>query len=67
MATIDVVIYRDGNYWTALALNVEVSSFGSSPEEAREAITEALELYFEDDDSLGINEPVQPRLEQIVA
>ena len=61
-----MVIYRDGNYWTALAPNVEVSSFGSSPEEAREAITEALELYFEDDDSLGINEPVQLRLEQIV-
>ena len=42
MATIDVVIYRDGDYWTALALNVEVSSFGSSPEEARDAIREAL-------------------------
>ena len=66
MATIDVVIYRDGDYWTALALNVEVSSFGSTPEEAREAITEALELYFEDDDPLVINESVQPRPERIV-
>lgn len=66
MRTIDVVIYRDGDYWTALALNVEVSSFGSSPDEARAAIKEALELYFEDEDSLVINESVQPRLEQIV-
>ncbi|MBA4179935.1 MAG: HicB family protein [Anaerolinea sp.] len=66
MRTIDVVIYRDGDYWTALALNVEVSSFGSSPEEARDAIKEALELYFEDEDSLVIKESVQPRLEQIV-
>ena len=66
MRTIDVVIYRDGQFWTALALNVEVSSFGAPPEEAREAIKEALELYFEDDDSLVINESVQPRLEQIV-
>lgn len=66
MRTIDVVIYRDGEFWTALALNVEVSSFGASPEEAREAIKEALELYFEDEDSLAINESVQPRLEQIV-
>lgn len=66
MATIDVVIYRDGDYWTALALNVEVSSFGSTPEEAREAITEALELYFEGDGPLVINEPVQPRPERIV-
>lgn len=66
MRTIDVVIYRDGDYWTALALNVEVSSFGSSPAEAREAIREALELYFEDEDSLVINESLQPRLEKIV-
>ena len=66
MATIDVVSYRDGDYWTALALNVEVSSFGSTPEEAREAITEALELYFEGDGPLVINEPVQPRPERIV-
>lgn len=66
MAAIDVVIYRDGDYWTALALNVGVSSFGSSPEEARDAIREALELYFEDGDPLVINESVQPRLEQIV-
>lgn len=64
--SIDVVIYRDGNYWTALALNVEVSSFGSSPEEARAAITEALELYFEDAEPLEVTESTDPRLERIV-
>lgn len=45
--TIEVVIYQEGDQWVAQALNVEVSSFGATPEEARAAIQEALELYFE--------------------
>jgi predicted RNase H-like HicB family nuclease len=45
---IEVVIYQEDDQWVAQALNVEVSSFGSTPEEARAAIQEALELYFED-------------------
>ena len=48
MRTIEVVFYRNGEAWVAQALNVEVSSFGETREEAREAIKEALELYFED-------------------
>ena len=48
MRTIEVVLYSDGKAWVAQALNVEVSSFGDTCEEARAAITEALELYFED-------------------
>ncbi|MGH2502280.1 MAG: type II toxin-antitoxin system HicB family antitoxin [Ktedonobacterales bacterium] len=47
--TIEVVIYQEDDKWVAQALNVEVSSFGDTPEEARAAIQEALELYFEDD------------------
>ena len=46
--TIEVVFYRDGKTWVAQALNVDVSSFGDTREEARAAIKEALELYFED-------------------
>lgn len=46
---IEVVIYREGNQWVAQALNVDVSSFGDTPEEARAAIDEALALYFEDE------------------
>jgi predicted RNase H-like HicB family nuclease len=33
---------------------VEVSSFGDTPDEARAAIREALELYFEDDLTRGV-------------
>lgn len=47
---IRVMIYRDGDQWTALALDAAVASFGATPEEAHAAIQEALELYFEDDE-----------------
>jgi predicted RNase H-like HicB family nuclease len=46
--SIEVVIYREGDQWVAQALNVDISSFGDSAEEARAAIQEALELYFDD-------------------
>lgn len=48
MRTIEVVFYREGKAWVAQALNVDVSSFGDTREEARKAIKEALELYFDD-------------------
>ncbi len=48
MRTIEVVLYRERTAWVAQALNVDVSSFGDTREEARSAIQEALELYFED-------------------
>ena len=48
MRTIEVVLYREGAVWVAQALNVDVSSFGDTREEARSAIQEVLELYFED-------------------
>ncbi len=51
MRTIQVVFYKEGRYWVAQALNVEVSSFGETREEARQAIKEALHLYFSDSDS----------------
>jgi predicted RNase H-like HicB family nuclease len=42
------IIYRDQNYFTAQCLDVNVASFGETIEEARSAIKEALELYYED-------------------
>ena len=48
MQSIQVVLYQEGKFWVAQALNVDVSSFGKTRQEARAAIKEALELYFED-------------------
>lgn len=42
------VIWKEGKYYVALCLNVDVSSFGKTKEEAIKNLNEALELYFED-------------------
>ncbi|MFI5385442.1 MAG: type II toxin-antitoxin system HicB family antitoxin [Fimbriimonadales bacterium] len=49
MKRIQVAYYKEGSQWVAQALNVEVSSFGDTYEEAQSAIAEALALYFEDE------------------
>lgn len=42
------VVYKDGKYYVAQCLNVDVSSFGKTEREALTNLKEALELYFED-------------------
>jgi predicted RNase H-like HicB family nuclease len=63
--TIEVVIYQEDDKWVAQALNVEVSSFGDTPEEARAAIQEALELYFEDDPDQAVPRVQGGRVEEL--
>ena len=41
-------IWKEGKYYVAQCLNVEVSSFGKTQKEALKNLEEALELYFED-------------------
>ena len=42
------VVWKEGKYYVAQCLNVEVSSFGETKKEALANLDEALELYFED-------------------
>ncbi len=42
------VVWKEGKYYVARCLNVEVSSFGESYEDALKNLQEALELYLED-------------------
>ncbi|MBV9986152.1 MAG: type II toxin-antitoxin system HicB family antitoxin [Chitinophagaceae bacterium] len=42
------VIWKEGEHFVAQCLNVEVSSFGNTRDEALRNLEEALELYFED-------------------
>ena len=44
------VVWQEGQYFVAQCLNVDVSSFGNSKDEALNNLKEALELYFEDND-----------------
>ena len=42
------VVWKEGKYYVAQCLNVDISSFGKTKKEALRALDEALELYFED-------------------
>jgi predicted RNase H-like HicB family nuclease len=42
------VVWKEGKYYVAQCLNVDVSSFGKTKKEALTNLDEALELYFED-------------------
>ena len=42
------VVWQEGKYFVAQCLNVDVSSFGETKEEALSNLNEALELFFED-------------------
>ena len=42
------IVWKEGKYYVAQCLNVDVSSFGKTKKEALASLNEALELYFED-------------------
>lgn len=42
------VVWKEGRYFVAQCLNIDVSSFGKTRKEALANLEEALELYFED-------------------
>lgn len=46
--SLTAAVERDGDWWVARCLDVEVASQGHSLEDALAALKEALELYFED-------------------
>ncbi len=46
--TFTSVIWKEGKYYVAQCLNVDISSFGKTKREAMKNLEEALELYFED-------------------
>jgi predicted RNase H-like HicB family nuclease len=45
------VIFKEGDYFVSQCLNVDVSTFGKTIQEALDNLNEALNLYFEDNDS----------------
>ncbi|RJQ32036.1 type II toxin-antitoxin system HicB family antitoxin [Candidatus Parcubacteria bacterium] len=42
------ILWKEGKYYVAQCLNVDVSSFGKTKTEAIKNLREALDLYFED-------------------
>jgi predicted RNase H-like HicB family nuclease len=51
MKTIKYVIHKEGKFYVSQCLNVDVSSFGNTIDEATSNLKEALDLYFEDEPS----------------
>jgi len=49
MRAFKFVIYREGKYYVSQCLNIDVSSFGETSEEAIANLKEAVELYLEDE------------------
>lgn len=41
------VVWKEGKYYVAQCLNIDVSSFGDTKKQALSNLDEALELYFE--------------------
>jgi len=49
MKEINYVIWKEDKFYIAQCLNVDVSSFGETIDEAITSIKEAVELYFENE------------------
>ena len=42
------VVWKEGKFYVAQCLNIDISSFGKTKKKALDNLNEALELYFED-------------------
>ena len=49
MRQIKYVVYQEGKHFVSQCLNVDVSSFGETIDEAIRNLKEAIELYFENE------------------
>lgn len=56
------IVWKEGKYYVAQCLNIDVSSFGKTKKEALKNLDEALELYFEDAPSSLISRVEQPEI-----
>lgn len=59
------VIWKEGKYYVARSLEVEVASQGKTRREAIANLQEALELYFEDRDNTTTPTITGPQIESL--
>ncbi len=60
--TLKYIVQKEGKYYVSQCLNVDVSSFGNTVQEAIDNLKEALVLYFEDKDALFTITPIKETL-----
>jgi len=56
------IVWKEGKYYVAQCLNVDVSSFGKTKKEALKNLNEALSLYFEDIKTLKLSKVEKPEV-----
>ena len=56
------VVWKEGKYYVGQSLNVDVSSFGKTREEALANLQEAIELRFEDEKATQIAKVERPEI-----
>lgn len=56
------IVWKEGEYYVAQCLNIEVSSFGNSKEDALKNLNEAIELYMEDASIEDMNKIEDPEI-----
>lgn len=61
--TLATVVWKEGKYYTAQCLNVDVASFGVDKADALANLREALELYFEDVSTSKVTKIERPSIE----
>jgi predicted RNase H-like HicB family nuclease len=52
MKSFKYIVYNEGDYYVSQCLNIDISSFGNTVQEAIDNLREAVELYFEDNDEM---------------
>ena len=62
---LESVVWKEGRYFVAQCLNVDVSSFGKTKKEALANLDEALELYFEGEKNQHYNKIEKPEIVQL--
>lgn len=60
--TVQNIVWKENKHYVAQCLNVDVSSFGPTKQEALVNLEEALELYFEDQPTDTITQVETPSI-----
>lgn len=59
------VVYKEGKYFVAQCLDIDVSSFGDTEMEALDNLKEALDLYLEDAPTSKIKQIKDPKIHTV--
>ncbi len=65
MKQIHTVVWKEDKWYVAKALEIEVASQGRTEKESLTNLKEALELYFEDQHDVDLNNIRNPRLQSL--